>query len=74
MTPLYSPKRRQRKLPVIWAVAKGSFVNKLILVPGALTISAFVPALITPLLLIGDAIRNRFTKMETAARELDQRT
>ena len=37
-----------RELPVVWAVAKGSFVNKLILVPAALVISFFVPWLITP--------------------------
>ncbi|WP_296402565.1 DUF808 domain-containing protein [Psychrobacter sp.] len=42
-----------RELPVVWAVAKGSFVNKLILVPAALLISYFVPWLITPLLMIG---------------------
>ncbi len=45
----------ERELPVVWAVAKGSFVNKLILVPAALLISAFVPWLITPLLMIGGA-------------------
>ncbi len=43
----------QRELPVVWAVAKGSFVNKLILVPLALLISAFAPWAITPLLMIG---------------------
>ncbi|MBX3742619.1 MAG: DUF808 domain-containing protein [Akkermansiaceae bacterium] len=42
-----------RELPVVWAVAKGSFVNKLILVPLALLISAFAPWAITPLLMIG---------------------
>ncbi|WP_201587828.1 DUF808 domain-containing protein [Psychrobacter jeotgali] len=42
-----------RELPVIWAVTKGSFVNKLILVPAALLISYFIPWLITPLLMIG---------------------
>jgi uncharacterized protein len=42
-----------REIPVVWAVAKGSFVNKLILVPAALLISAFVPKLIVPLLMIG---------------------
>jgi hypothetical protein len=42
-----------RELPVVWAVAKGSFVNKLILVPSALLISAFVPSLIVPLLMVG---------------------
>ena len=45
----------ERELPVVWAVCKGSFVNKLILVPSALLISAFVPWLIVPLLLIGGA-------------------
>ncbi len=44
-----------RELPVIWAVAKGSFKNKLILVPAALAISAFIPWLITPLLMLGGA-------------------
>jgi len=42
-----------RELPVVWAVAKGSFVNKLILVPLALVISTFVPWAIIPLLMIG---------------------
>ncbi|MBH0084982.1 DUF808 domain-containing protein [Psychrobacter sp. SCQQ22] len=45
--------RPSRELPVIWAVAKGSFVNKLILVPAALLISYFIPWLITPLLMVG---------------------
>ena len=44
-----------RELPVVWAVAKGSLKNKAILVPAALAISAFVPWLITPLLMIGGA-------------------
>ena len=42
-----------RELPVVWAVAKGSFLNKAILVPGALLISVWLPWLITPLLIIG---------------------
>jgi len=42
-----------RELPVVWAVAKGSFINKLILVPAALFISYFAPWLITPLLMLG---------------------
>ena len=42
-----------RELPVVWAVAKGSLLNKAILVPAALLISAFVPWLITPLLMAG---------------------
>jgi uncharacterized protein len=44
-----------RELPVVWAVAKGSLVNKAILVPAALAISAFIPWAITPLLMIGGA-------------------
>ncbi len=43
----------KRELPVVWAVAKGSFVNKLILVPLALLISSFAPWAITPLLMLG---------------------
>ncbi len=43
----------EREIPVVWAVAKGSFKNKLILVPSALLISAIIPWLIMPLLLIG---------------------
>ena len=44
-----------RELPVVWAVAKGSAINKLILVPTALAISAFAPWAITPLLMLGGA-------------------
>ncbi len=44
-----------RELPVVWAVAKGSIVNKLILVPVALLISAATPWLVLPLLMIGGA-------------------
>ena len=44
-----------RELPVVWAVAKGSLVNKVILVPAALLISAFAPWAITPLLMLGGA-------------------
>jgi uncharacterized protein len=44
-----------RELPVVWAVAKGSFINKAILVPAALAISAFAPWAVTPLLMIGGA-------------------
>ena len=43
----------ERELPVVWAVAKGSFINKLILVPLALLISRFAPWAITPLLMVG---------------------
>ena len=45
--------KADRELPVIWAVAKGSFVNKLILVPLALLISVVAPWLINPLLMLG---------------------
>lgn len=44
-----------RELPIIWAVAKGSLINKVILVPAALLLSIFLPVLITPLLMIGGA-------------------
>jgi predicted DNA repair protein MutK len=44
-----------RELPVVWAVAKGSMLNKAILVPAALAISALAPWAVTPLLMIGGA-------------------
>jgi predicted DNA repair protein MutK len=44
-----------RELPVVWAVAKGSLVNKAILVPAALAISALIPWAVTPLLMLGGA-------------------
>ena len=47
--------RAEREIPVVWAVAKGSFINKLILVPTALLISAFAPWAVTPLLMLGGA-------------------
>jgi uncharacterized protein len=43
----------ERELPVVWAVAKGSLLNKAILVPAALAISALAPWAITPLLMVG---------------------
>jgi predicted DNA repair protein MutK len=45
--------RAERELPVVWAVAKGSLVNKAILVPAALAISAVAPWAIVPLLIVG---------------------
>lgn len=45
--------KADRELPVVWAVAKGSFRNKLILVPAALLISALIPWAVTPLLMLG---------------------
>ncbi|MFV0679362.1 DUF808 domain-containing protein [Ottowia sp.] len=44
-----------REIPVVWAVAKGSLINKAILVPAALAISALAPWLVTPLLMVGGA-------------------
>ena len=44
-----------RELAVVWAVAKGSLLNKVVLVPAALLISVFVPSAITPLLMLGGA-------------------
>jgi uncharacterized protein len=44
-----------REIPVVWAVAKGSAINKLIIVPAALAISAFVQWAVIPLLMIGGA-------------------
>ena len=47
--------KADRELPVVWAVAKGSGVNKAILVPSALAISSFAPWAVTPLLMLGGA-------------------
>lgn len=47
--------RAERELPVVWAVAKGSLLNKVILVPLALLIAAFLPPLVVPLLMVGGA-------------------
>jgi hypothetical protein len=47
--------KADRELPVVWAVAKGSFLNKAILVPAALLIATFAPWLVTPLLMVGGA-------------------
>lgn len=47
--------RAERELPVVWAVAKGSLVNKAILVPAAIAISAFAPWAVLPLLMAGGA-------------------
>jgi len=45
--------RAERELPVVWAVAKGSLLNKAILVPAALAVSALAPWAVTPLLMVG---------------------
>ena len=47
--------KADREIPVVWAVCKGSFINKAILVPAALVISAFAPWAVTPLLMVGGA-------------------
>ena len=47
--------KADRELPVVWAVCKGSLINKAILVPAALLIAAFAPWAITPLLMLGGA-------------------
>ncbi|NML44952.1 DUF808 domain-containing protein [Ramlibacter sp. G-1-2-2] len=59
----------QRELPVVWAVAKGSLVNKAILVPAALAISAVAPWAVTPLLMLGGAFLC-FEAMEKVAHRL----
>ena len=75
--------KADRELPVVWAVAKGSFLNKLILVPAALLISAFVPRLIIPLLMIGgvflcyegvEKLVHKYLHREEAARAEAART
>ncbi len=71
-----------RELPVVWAVCKGSALNKAILVPAAIAISAFAPWAVTPLLMIGGAflcyegfekLAHKFmhSKAEDAARHKD---
>jgi len=47
--------RADRELPVVWAVAKGSLLNKAVLVPSALAISAWAPWAVVPLLMLGGA-------------------
>lgn len=47
--------KADRELPVVWAVAKGSLLNKAILVPAALLLGYFAPFLVTPLLMVGGA-------------------
>ena len=47
--------RPERELPIVWAVAKGSLINKMILIPLALLLSIYLPQAITVLLLLGGA-------------------
>ncbi|MDO4777826.1 MAG: DUF808 domain-containing protein [Cardiobacteriaceae bacterium] len=72
-----------RELPVIWAVAKGSLVNKAILVPLALLLSAFLPGAVGYVLMIGGAylcyegvekvIHVLFHRQEETARQLERK-
>ena len=70
--------RAERELPVVWAVAKGSARNKLILVPAALLLAAFAEFLVTPLLMLGgcylcyegfDKVAGRFLHPDDKAQE-----
>ena len=61
--------RSSRELPVLWAITKGSFVNKLIILPFAFLLSAFAPFLIVPILLIG-GIYLSFEAVEKIAQTL----
>ncbi len=61
----------ERELPVVWAVAKGSLVNKAILVPAALAISAVAPWAVIPLLMVGGAYLS-FEAAQTLAHRLLQ--
>jgi len=45
--------KASRELPVLWAIAKGSFVNKLIILPIAFLLTAFIPQIIIPILILG---------------------
>lgn len=78
--------RADRELPVVWAVAKGSLLNKLILVPLALLVSALLPWLIQPILMVGGVylcyegaekvqhmLHNRHTDNTTKAKEPQQK-
>lgn len=64
--------RANRELPVVWHVAKGSFINKVILVPLALAISAFASWAITPLLMVGGAFLC-FEGMEKVVHSIEAR-
>jgi predicted DNA repair protein MutK len=59
--------RAERELPVVWAVCKGSLINKAILVPGALLLSAVAPWAITPLLMAASPFMMQFTVLAGVA-------
>lgn len=67
--------KAERELPVVWAVAKGSFINKAILVP-SLAISALAPWAVTPLLMVGGAFLcyEGFEKLAHKLRTASSRT
>jgi predicted DNA repair protein MutK len=70
--------KAERELPVVFAVAKGSLLNKLILVPSALLISYFAPWLVTYLLIAGglylcfEGIEKLLHKLMSSKQELEQ--
>ncbi|MFT4731965.1 MAG: putative DNA repair protein MutK [Gammaproteobacteria bacterium] len=70
--------RAERELPVVWAVAKGSLLNKLILVPSALVISYFAPWMVMYLLIIGglylcfEGVEKLIHKFTASTREDEQ--
>lgn len=69
----------ERELPVVWAVAQGSMVNKAILVPAALAISSATPWAVTPLLMLGgtylcfEGVEKLFHKFFHAKEDADHR-
>ena len=65
--------RAERELPVVWSVFKGSLVNKAILVPAALVVSAVAPWAVTPLLMLGGAFLC-YEGFEKVAHKLMHRT
>ena len=52
-----------REIPVLWAITKGSFLNKLIILPIAFLLSAYLPVAITVILILGGALGNLFDRI-----------
>ena len=48
--------RASRELPVLWAITKGSIINKLIILPIAFLLSAFIPWMVVPVLFLGGCL------------------
>ena len=73
--------RASRELPVLWAITKGSFLNKLMILPFAFLLTAFAPGFIVPILLIGGVylcyegaekiVHSLFYKKHEAARPVE---